>query len=403
MDARFQVPGAGQGLQSLGEVLLVVVVKRGQVVGGAVLGQASDLGEQGVSVLTEVQGVLAPVAGRAGAGDRPAVLQVIDQGDQGAGQHPQLGGDGLLGAARLGRDRAQHSGVGGAEAQRVDGAGEGARCLRTDLGEQEHDSGWRWAHPHTIDTLNRSCYELFMVHTTARPQHGPSLGALAVVTTVLTLAAPGVATALGGALPPPSAGAGAVAAYVTSHPGAAKATGVLTLAAAVPLALYGATAASRLRRLGVTAPGATIASTGGTLAAAMTAAGGVAAWTLAQPGVGALPALAAAIDAAAFAASGPAVVVFTGLLTAGIAVPALIMGLLPRPLAWTGLVIAAICQLSLLALIWPSAIALVPLGRFAALTWLIAAGFALPHHPPHHARPAAQPHPGHGAETAVAR
>jgi hypothetical protein len=71
--------------------------------------------------------------------------------------------------------------------------------------------------------------------------------------------------------------------------------------------------------------------------------------------------------------------VFLGLLVAGIAVPGWLVGLLPRPLAYAGLAIASIAELSTLSLVWQSMSFLLPVGRFPALLWLLAAGVLLPH------------------------
>jgi hypothetical protein len=71
-------------------------------------------------------------------------------------------------------------------------------------------------------------------------------------------------------------------------------------------------------------------------------------------------------------------VVFLGLLLAGIAVPALLLGLLPRALAIAGLVIAAVAELSFLSLVVPALAVLLPLARIPGLIWLVAAGFLLP-------------------------
>ncbi|MBV9516244.1 MAG: hypothetical protein JO280_19700, partial [Mycobacteriaceae bacterium] len=53
----------------------------------------------------------------------------------------------------------------------------------------------------------------------------------------------------------------------------------------VPLAIYAATASVRLRQLGVTAPGATIALAGGVLAAGALGLCAVVLWTLSRPEV----------------------------------------------------------------------------------------------------------------------
>jgi hypothetical protein len=67
-----------------------------------------------------------------------------------------------------------------------------------------------------------------------------------------------------------------------------------------------------------------------------------------------------------------------GLLIAGMVVPSLIVGLLPRWLSWTGLVIAALAELCTLVLIWPGFDVLLPIARFTGLVWLILAGALLP-------------------------
>ena len=68
-----------------------------------------------------------------------------------------------------------------------------------------------------------------------------------------------------------------------------------------------------------------------------------------------------------------------GLLVAGIAVPALILRLVPRWFAWAGLVIAALSELNFLAMMIEPLQLLLPVGRFGGLLWLAGAGFLLPH------------------------
>jgi uncharacterized protein involved in cysteine biosynthesis len=68
-----------------------------------------------------------------------------------------------------------------------------------------------------------------------------------------------------------------------------------------------------------------------------------------------------------------------GLLIAGIAVPAVILGLAPRWLCWVGLVIAVLAELGILALLVPAFGFTLPVGRFVGVAWLIAIGFLLPH------------------------
>jgi hypothetical protein len=139
---------------------------------------------------------------------------------------------------------------------------------------------------------------------------------------------------------------------------------------------------------GLTAPGATIALAGGLLSAGALAASGLVQWTLSRPAVRGDEPLVRALHDLAFLTGGPAHVVFLGLLLAGIAVPALLLRLLSRPLALAGLGIAALAELSTLTLVWPGLSVLLPVVQFPALAWLITVGLLLPHRRP--ARPDAQ-------------
>jgi hypothetical protein len=217
---------------------------------------------------------------------------------------------------------------------------------------------------------------------TRRPQDGPPLGVLAVVSTALLVTGIAVSAALGGTVPSPYAAGGDVRDYFAAQPDAALAAGALAFASSVPLAIYAATASARLRQLGVTAPGATIALAGGVLAAGALALSGLFLWVLSRPGVAVSTPVVRALHDLAFLTGGVAHVVFLGLLLAGVAVPGLILGLLPRPLAWAGLVVAAVAELSTLSLLVPALSVLLPLARFPGLAWLIAAGFLLPHRRP---------------------
>jgi hypothetical protein len=79
-----------------------------------------------------------------------------------------------------------------------------------------------------------------------------------------------------------------------------------------------------------------------------------------------------------FLVGGPGHIVALGLLVAGMAVPSLILGLLPRPLAWAGLAIAAFSESTMLVLVWPELGMILPVARVSALAWLLVAGARLP-------------------------
>ena len=207
-------------------------------------------------------------------------------------------------------------------------------------------------------------------------QGGPPLALLAAISLGLLLAGLASGVALGGLMPLPFGSEAQD--YVAAHHDAAHAIAVGTFASSIPLAIYAATASARLRQLGITAPGATIALAGGLLASGALSLSGLLAWTLSRPEATTDPALVRALYYLVYLTGGPWHIVTLGLLLAGISVPSLIVGLLPRSVAWTGLVIAAVAELTTLALIWPGLSPLLPVARFTGLIWLIVAGAMLP-------------------------
>ncbi|WP_208085386.1 hypothetical protein [Brevibacterium atlanticum] len=166
--------------------------------------------------------------------------------------------------------------------------------------------------------------------------------------------------------------------FFARHGLASRLTALFQLGASVPLGIYAATMYARLQRLGVRVPGPSIAFFGGTSASVLLAISALLTWTAGNDAVAAHPELTRALGFLAFGTGGFAHLLGLGLLVAGIAVPGLILRLLPLPLAWAGLVIAAICELSILTMALEPFQALVPIGRFTALAWIVAAGFLLP-------------------------
>ncbi len=175
-----------------------------------------------------------------------------------------------------------------------------------------------------------------------------------------------------------SAPAVTVLAYDRAHHAELLAAGFLAFAASVPLAVWTAAAYRRLRTLGITAPGAVIALAGGLLAAASLSLSGLVTWTSAQAAAAADPGLAKALADLTFAAGSAGFVAPLGLLLAGVAVPSLIVRLVPRPVAWAGLVVAAAAALSAFTLLTSALDFTLPAGRFLGLAWLIGMSVALP-------------------------
>lgn len=206
-------------------------------------------------------------------------------------------------------------------------------------------------------------------------QRGPNPAVLAGVSLALVVAGLVVSAALGGTIPSPFGDPASITAFYAGEADAVLASAFFQFAAAVPLAIYAAVTYSRLRHLGVTAPGPAIGLVGGGVAATMMAFAGLATWALALPGVAAGgTALVLALHGLMFATGGVGAVAFLGLLVAGVAVPGLLSGALPRTFALAGIAIAAVAELATLSLVANGIAFLLPLGRFPGMLWLIAAG-----------------------------
>jgi hypothetical protein len=200
---------------------------------------------------------------------------------------------------------------------------------------------------------------------------------LSLVSVGLLFGGLAVGVALGGVMPLPYGRVSAVTAYVRAQPVAVHIIAVATFASSVPLAIYAATASTRLRRLGATGPGAAIALTGGILAAAALGLAGLLALVLSRPELSADTALVRVLYLLVFLIGGPGHVVALGLLVAGMAVPGLTLGLMPRPLAWIGVATAALAELATVVLIWQELGVILPIARVLALAWLVLAGHAI--------------------------
>ncbi|MBZ2198244.1 hypothetical protein [Occultella gossypii] len=218
----------------------------------------------------------------------------------------------------------------------------------------------------------------------ARPlrQGGPPLPPTAIATVALVMMSLTLPAVLSGGqtYPSPFGDEGAILDYFRTNPTPVLVTALLQFAASFPLAIFTATASVRLNRLGVRAPGATIALVGGVLAAGAMSISAMMTWALSRPELVEHDELVRMLHDLAFISGGPAFVVPSGLLVAGIAVPGLLAGLLPRWLAWAGLVIAGVAVLATLSFAVPALAFLLPIARFPTLAWLIIVAFRLPKH-----------------------
>lgn len=167
-------------------------------------------------------------------------------------------------------------------------------------------------------------------------------------------------------------------AYFTQYAFGISVFAFFLFATMIPLGLFTATVVSRLRFLGINAAGAHIALFGGVAAAIFLGISGISTWSLSQPGVATDIGAMRVAQLLSFASGGFGHVAAIGLFMAGVSIPCLFTKLIPKWISWLGLIVAAICELSVLSMIFPQLSLLLPLGRFPSLIWLIAVGFTLP-------------------------
>lgn len=206
------------------------------------------------------------------------------------------------------------------------------------------------------------------------PQGGPPPLAPAIAYGALMIAS----VALSASGPRTTDSATSALRYLRAHHDQVQAAGLLAFAAAVPLAIWTATAYRRLRTLGVTAPGAVIALVGGILASGSLALSGLVTWVSADTAASADPAVAHLLVDLAFATGAAGFVVPFGLLVAGVAVPSLLLRFVPRPVGVAGLAIAVAALVSTFTLATDALDPTLPIGRFGGLAWVVAMSLLLP-------------------------
>jgi hypothetical protein len=210
--------------------------------------------------------------------------------------------------------------------------------------------------------------------TGRRPQSGPPLLAPVLAFTVLTVAY----VIVNRSTPHPDASGPTVLRYAQDHGTVIKWGAFLLFSSAVPMALSAAVLYRRLRALGITAPGSAIALVGGVLASGALTLSAIFTWSGGRLPADAPAALARALADLAFLSGGPAFVVMYALFAAGISVPGLLARLLPRAVAWTGLLLAAIGMVSILSLLASGFEYLLPIVRFGGTVWLVFVATLLP-------------------------
>jgi len=207
----------------------------------------------------------------------------------------------------------------------------------------------------------------------------PPLGGLAVAFTGLFMASQVIIGMMAvGTFPSPYDAPETAQMYFGANADVLRWAAFLQFGAAIPLGIFTATVVSRLRFLNLTVAGVTIAQFGGYVASIMLAFSGLTTWAMTQPGMAADVSTLRALQLLSFSTGGIGHVVGLGLLLAGVSVPAAFARLLPRWIAWLGLVLAVLSELSSVSMVFSTVSLLLPLSRFPALVWLIATGFAMP-------------------------
>ena len=160
-------------------------------------------------------------------------------------------------------------------------------------------------------------------------------------------------------------------------PDAIRINAFFQFASAIPLGLFAAASTSRLASLGVRVAGINIAFFGGIAASVLFMLSGLCSWILSQPGIADDLNLMHAIQIMGFGCGGVAFTAALGLLMAGISLPCLLGNYSPKWLAWLGMILAGLAELSTLGLVFPRATWLLPIVRFPSFVWMIGMGFSL--------------------------
>jgi hypothetical protein len=201
---------------------------------------------------------------------------------------------------------------------------------------------------------------------------GASLTTVAATGVAVLFGGLAIGVAIGGMLPLPYGSVAAVQQYVEAQRSALRVIAVAVFASSLALAVYSAMVSARLRQLSAGAA-PTIALAGGILAAGGLGLTGLLGWMLSRTEITGDAALIRSLYLLAFLVGGPGHIVALGVLVAGMAAG----GRLPQALTWAGVAIAALCELAMLVLAWPTLGPILPVARVAALAWLLVAGARL--------------------------
>jgi hypothetical protein len=179
----------------------------------------------------------------------------------------------------------------------------------------------------------------------------------------------------------------AMRSYFFVNADAVRVSTFLTFCATVPLAIFAAVSASRLRFLGVEIAGATIALVGGIGAAIMLACAALLRWVLAetlmagQTGSLGAPGTFRAFHLLGFATGGPGFLVMLAVMVAAISVAAGMSRYIHRALMYYGIGCAVLCAICGFGLLSPVITSLSIVAVIATAVWMVVVGALLPRVP----------------------
>jgi hypothetical protein len=221
--------------------------------------------------------------------------------------------------------------------------------------------------------------------TTLARRAGPSLGVVAVVYAVLHLASIFLVSnfnpSLRPSFPAPDAAASTIVAFFQVHPDLVRTATFFQFGAGIALGIFAVGVAIRLRELRASAVWVSIVLVSGLMTGLDIAAASHVLWAMTWSGITQNTPLTLALYYLQYAFGGLGYSLPMGLFVAGVSIVASSMNFLPKWIIWSGYLIAFIGLVSCLNILLPvtSPIPLlIPLTRFPAFVWLIAAGFAQP-------------------------
>lgn len=209
----------------------------------------------------------------------------------------------------------------------------------------------------------------------SRRHAGPHLLLLTIIYLALLIAGGARLTA---AFHIPHDSAEKVAAYMAKNGWSIQLGSFFELASAIPLGIFVATTVSRLRFLGITAAGESIAFFGGIGASILLVLSSLASWSITRPGVATADGAVQALLSISFAGAGPGFAVLLGLFVAGVSIPAGLYRLIPRWLMGLGIAVAIACELASFTVLNFTAGYFIPVGRFLSILWMIGIALTLP-------------------------